>query len=578
MEAPKPFGDTGIGVHNNPDYQWKPADPYAYADDLWNHGVRWYLGWIADENKADFIHVLRQKGIEVIIRPGRALMPTPRIDIVSQIEAYIDVGVNYFVLGNEYNLWEEWDSDGRPPWKHLDKPLRHQAEWYVRMAAEVSKRGAWPLTPPPSLGGHMNHREWFGRFMWAIHNMADERGVPMIDLLQPGGRGGIGLHCRSCGNPLNANYTMYDCSADEWRWFADCVKSHVGVVLPMANTEAFDQPDWLPKVGSHYDWNLWKQRNIEQYHWFNPDGEGYKYPKEILCNTFWVIHADRFSPWPQCGLYSNHPHYLQRGDWTTDLWKEMPNVVTWERDENAPPPPPPPPPPELKLRVYDAAGEKKDLAWAQGKYGVRLNVYNDEGWHVTQMRERVNCSNAVEMYLYRDSMAAQGVNVQFHWPDGCDCDKVTEVGGKIGFVYSSGAWIWDASVGGPHWIVVKDGNAPADGLSGLGMKAMTNHDHLDFVWSYGVLEGATPTEPLDVILPLAEGLLKAIPVPADWAYPKKAAENGCRYQVGGYDQVEIDNRLWGYQTFTNDDQSRYGVAYSPEGEYDKTAWAWIERN
>jgi len=109
------------------------------------------------------------------------------------------------------------------------------------------------------------------------------------------------------------------------------------------------------------------------------------------------------------------------------------------------------------------------------------------------------------------------------------------------------------------------------------MKAMTNHDHLDFVWKYGILEGSEPQDPLEVILPLAEDMLGAIPVPQEWAYPQKALEHGFKYQVGGYSQVEIQGKLWGYQTFTNDDQSEYGVAYSPEGEYDKTEWALLER-
>lgn len=575
LEWPVPAGDTGIGVHDNPDAYEKPADPVGFAEDLWNRGVRWYLAWIFDENKADFIYQLRRRGIEVMVRPGPAHMPRPMIDMASQVQAYIDVGVNYFVLGNEYNLFEEWNTEDN--WKGFDKPLRHQAEWYVRVAREVSNRGAWPFTPPPSLGGHMLHREWFSRFMWAIHNMADEQRVPMIDLLQPNGRGGIGLHCRSVGNPLEAGPDWYDCSAREWEWFAACVKSHVGKWLPMANPEAFDEPQWCrPMLGSHYNWNLWKDRNIQQFRWFDPDNESYRYPPEVLFNAFWVISAHRLSPWPQCALIGNYIHYIQRGDYMTDLWKAMPGVITWERDENVTPPPPPPPP-DVQLRVYDAWGTKRNLAWAQEKYGVKLEQFQGKGWHVSQMRERVGAAAGMKMFFYDEhGSPAYGLPVEFHWPGGCDCDKITEVDGKVGFAYGSGAWISDPAVGGPHWIVVED--ADADELGGLGMLGGTNHDHLDFVWKYGMLEGTTPPDPLGVIMPLAEGKLGAMPVPADWAFPKAASEQGFEYQVGGYDQVIVGTETWAFQTFTNDDQSEYGVAYSKEGDWSNVQWAIIERN
>lgn len=570
---PRPQNDTGVGAHDDPDCYAKPANVVEFADWIYGYGVRWYLMWIWDENKSDFCRALRNRGIEVIVRPGPAHMPRPNIDVVSQIEAYIDAGARWFVLGNEYNLHEEWSTENA--WKHLDKPLRHVAEWYVRMAGVVRERGGWPLTPPPSLGGHMLHREWFTRFMYALQNIAAEQGVSMKSLLYPGG---IGIHCRSVGNPLTAGPADYDCSAREWEWFDATVRSFIGESLPMVNCEAFDEPNWLPKVGSHYDWNLWKARNIEQFKWFDPKNEGYRYPPEVLANCFWVIQAHRHSPWPQCGLIGNYPHYVQRGDYVTELWKDMSHVVTWTRGDSVEPPPPPPPPPPTKLRVYDAEGTKKDLAWAEAKYGVKLEPYQGKGWHVTIMHEKVNCAAGLDMWFYDEHGApARNVPVHFCWPGNCDTTKKTEVDGKIGWGYGPDSWVWDPEVGGPHWVTIAS-DEHQDKLSRLGMKAMTNHDHLDFTWRYGDSEDGLPTDPLKVIMPLAEMKLGAIPVPADWAYPKVASEHGFEYQVGGYGQVEILGKMWGFQTFTNDDQSEYGVAYSPEGEYDKTEWAIIPRD
>ena len=571
---PVPPNDNGIGFHADPDAYDKPPDHVGFARNVKAHGGRWWLGWAFDENKQDFINAMRREGIEVILRLGPAHMPRPNIDIVV-LEAYLAAGVRWFVFGNEYNLNEEWTVD----WKTINKPVRKVADWFVRMADLVRERSdeAWCLTPPPSLGGHMNHREWFTRFMYALQNIAAERRQTMEQLLD---RCGIGLHCRSVGNPLEAGPDWYDCSAREWEWFAATVEAFVGKRLPMANTEAFDEPNWLPKLGSYYNWDLWRDRNLAQMRWFDPDNDGYRYPIEVICNTFWVYSAKKDSPWPQCGLVGNYIHYLQRGDWTTLLWPMLPGEINWKRRDDVTPPPPPAPPAPIKLRVYDASGTKKDLQWARDKYGVKLEQYLGQGagWHVAQITERVNCAAGVDMHFYDENGSPlMGLPVHFHWPGGCDDTKRTEVDGKVGWGYGKDSWVWDPAVGGPHWVdVVSD--QPKDSLGGLGMKGNTNHNHLDFVWKFGVLEGSEPQDPEEVILGLAEEMLQAIPVDESWAYPARAISEGFRYQVGGYAQVEVDGVMWGYQTFTNDDQSAYGVAYSPEDDYDQTVWAIIKRD
>lgn len=576
---PVPNEDTGIGPHDDPNCYDKPADPNAFADDLWGHGCRWYLAWLFDENKADFVNALRRKGIEVIARLGPAYMPRPMIDM-GVVDAYVAAGVRWFVLGNEYNLHEEWTED----WKYLEKPVRHVADWFVRISGEIRAKGPWCLTPPPSLGGHMNHREWFTRFMYALREIAAEQGTSLRGLLW---HCGIGLHCRTVGNPLEAGPDWYDCSAREWEWFESTLIAMLGETreqflanpIPFANTEAFDEPNWLPKVGSNYDWNLWRDRNLAQMRWFDPDSPGYRYPLHVIANTFWVIHADRFSPWPQCGLYSNYPHFLQRGDYTTDLWRAMPAAINWIRGESTVPPMPPEPP-AVRLRVYDAAGTKQSLEWAQQKYGVKLAQYTGQGkgWHVAVMRERTNCAAGVDMHFYQEGGSPMmGLPVSFCWPGGCDDTKRTEVDGKIGWGYSSDAWIWDPAVGGPHWVAVVS-DSPSDDLRGLGMKAMTNHDHLDFQWSFGKLEGTEPQDPEEVILSLAEELLQAIPVNESWAYPAKAISQGFPIQVGGYGQTMINGIEYGYQTFTRSKQDRYIVVYSKQDDWQNIQVAEIVRD
>lgn len=495
MEFPRPNPDTGFGFHDSANAYWKPDDYPGYARMLRDHGATWFLLWTFDENKAPWCRALREAGIEPIVRLGPAYMPRPGIDM-SVVDAYIAAGARWFVMGNEYNLFSEWDNDPEPPWKNMDRPLRHIAEWYVQMADQIREKGGWPLTPPPSLGGHWLHRDWFIRFMTALKNIAAERGRSLESLLYPGG---IGLHCRSCGNPLGDGPADYDCSVREWEWFDSVVKDFVGHSLPMANTEWGDEPNWSKRKNPLFDnrqkWEWWVNRNVEQIQWCNPANPGYRYPDYLFANCFWILHSP--PPWEDCSLIHNHP-YLEEmgGSDMTPLWERLPGVVTWNRVEGGQPAPPPPDPlpepdlPVVKLRVYDMHGQTQDYEWAHEKYGVRFAERCGEAWHVTQLRE-VSGPAGVECYVYDEAgQPAPGVQVSFHWPDGKDV-KTTEPSGKVGFAYGPGSYITDPAVGGPHWLEL---SGPHDAVEGLGMLAGTFHDHLDLVYQWGVVE-APPAPP-----------------------------------------------------------------------------------
>ncbi len=58
---PVPPEDTGIGFHADPDAYDKPSDFRAHARDVKAHGGRWWKAWLYDENKADFIRVMREE-------------------------------------------------------------------------------------------------------------------------------------------------------------------------------------------------------------------------------------------------------------------------------------------------------------------------------------------------------------------------------------------------------------------------------------------------------------------------------------------------------------------------------------
>lgn len=396
MEFPKPTTDTGIGVHDDTNAYWKPAGFEEFVRNLREHGVTWYLLFVGDENKADFAEYLVRGGVMPILRMWPVKMPRAFMDM-SVVEAYIAAGVKWIQCGNEFNLHEEWECETR--WCGLDKPLRHIAEWYVRMADQIRGRGGWPLTPPPSLGGHMNHREWFKRFMTALNNIANEQGRTLESILYPGG---IGLHCRSAGNPLEAGPDWYDVSAREWEWFDEVVKGYLGHSLPMANLEAFDEPQWIkPYIGSNYNWDLWRDRNLEQMRWFDPDNDGYRYPSYVFANCFWVYRDPNIWGWNHCALTENIIYDQQTGQGReTHLWKAMPSVITWQRREVEPPPPP------EKARGIDVSAWQGAIDWtAVAGDGISFAYIRATQW------DKETSSIVVDTYYERNQQAAAAAGV-----------------------------------------------------------------------------------------------------------------------------------------------------------------------
>jgi hypothetical protein len=149
-----------------------------------------------------------------------------------------------------------------------------------------------------------------------------------------------------------------------------------------------------------------------------------------------------------------------------------------------PTPTPAPPPGPVGLKVYDMYGVERTYQWAVNKYGVRVDQVSGWKYHCVELRERTGPSS-LEVWVYQaNGLPAGGVRVEFHWP-GDMAVQYTEPSGKAGFGYGSGSWIYDPTVGGPHWLVVDWG--ACDAVSRLGMLAGTPHDHLDVSFRYGYL-------------------------------------------------------------------------------------------
>jgi len=466
MEFPRPSTDTGIGTHDDANCGWKPNDFQAEVAKLKEHGISWYLFFVCDEGKADWARCLVDNDIMPILRIWPMYFPKMSFD-PAHLLTYRDVGVKWFEVGNEPNLEGEW-SESLPNGREA---ARKVAEKYAGIANTVRAAGMWPLTPALSPGGNIHHRAFFQWFMERIMELGGE------SVLWPGG---IGLHCRPLGNPLDKGPSDYDVSAREWEWYDGVIQGHLGRRLPMCNTEMGDQPDWLSRgAGGNYDWGLWAARNIELWRWYDPQNAGYRYPDYMMADCFW-IYRDA-GTWDHCGLVDNLTHERETGQGRdTNLWKTMPSVIVWTRDDEPTPPPPPPEEP-TGLKIYDNDGNEKDWAWAKAKYNVAIEPHPLEwAYRVIELREKIGPSSVDVWVQDSDGSPSIGNGVAFHWPDG-EHQEHTDTNGKAGFAYGPGAYYTPPTCG-PHWLYVN--TAASEVARCLGMLAGTNHAHLNITFRY----------------------------------------------------------------------------------------------
>jgi hypothetical protein len=543
---------TRFGVHTPSNYYWVPRDLDAWCEDALKHGVNCVTVWSNDKYQVDFCRALIRHGIEVIYRPGENKIPSQFIgDIYA---AYRDVGVRYLQYYNEPNNRIEWKEDRKAGPEYF-------AQLWADKCAAIKSIGMIPVVPPLSPGGDIWHPDFFVRMM----NWWKNQGL-LPDLL----RGCIlGIHNRPTVNPPDATGV---CSFEGYKFFREQMQAIMGFTLPMVAPEAGYEP---PNV--NHDWEKWKDWNLELIRRFRP-----KHPKyvgdDFLWHNFW-IYSDSGSTWDECGLVTNW-YYGQdhNGDTTTNLWRAL-EVEDWNSvPEPTPTPPTPDPPAPPTPGGIDFVGLSEEMI-------ERLSVAgpdkpNEAYWKITRVEIQPQTDN-LNCWLIppkgvacpRGLFSWPGNEVQMEWKgpdplnppgtrDGAYAQVMNHAWGSYGMrVYGNSQSIFGF------------------GLYGDNLELTYTAHHPVLVY-YELTEPTppTPTDPLEVIMPLAKEFIAGLPCPNDWAYPAMAIGKGFGWQVGGFSHVSIDGKLWGYQTFTNADQSAYGVAYSPEGEYDKTAWAVIPRD
>ena len=137
------------------------------------------------------------------------------------------------------------------------------------------------------------------------------------------------------------------------------------------------------------------------------------------------------------------------------------------------------------VRVYDASGRERDLAWAQHYYGSWVEFTQPSAggcYRIVELREQSGPSNIDVTILDQNGNPVPNMMLRFDWPAG-EVNQATNMEGKVGFALGPGSYIHDREVGGPHTIRVVCEH-PSDVARNFGMLAGTPHDHLNIVFQF----------------------------------------------------------------------------------------------
>ncbi len=137
------------------------------------------------------------------------------------------------------------------------------------------------------------------------------------------------------------------------------------------------------------------------------------------------------------------------------------------------------------VRVVDANGLQRDLAWVRDTYGSYVEFGQPAGggyYRIVELKERIGPSNIDVWILDENGDPVPNMMLRFDWPEG-EVEQATNGEGKVGFPLGMGSYIHDRQFGGPHSIRVVC-EYPSDVARAFGMLAATNHRHLDVVFQF----------------------------------------------------------------------------------------------
>ena len=181
--------------------------------------------------------------------------------------------------------------------------------------------------------------------------------------------------------------------------------------------------------------------------------------------------------------------------------------------------------PVSDVKVFDITGQQKDWAWVVEQYGP-LDIREAEPWkqadgsmqvlRLVELRENFGPATCIAKFLKEDGTPLVGKNAAWWYstapmlPDGINpptsvWEPRADVGqtngeGIIGFAMSEdGTYYPDQGVAGPYGTWLFSTTWSCDGYFGIGLKAGTDHGHLDPVFQVVTVEdGGEEPEPEDL--------------------------------------------------------------------------------
>ena len=236
---PRPAGDNGRGIHWIPTTAQSPAVVDRFVPEAQAMNIRWVVflnglndwDWQANDY---LVQRLTAAGIEPVMRFAAPVAPLDLGRVQKITRHYRAMGVRYYQIYNEPNLYEEWAEEG------TRSPERF-ADLWAEGAAAVLAEGGLPGLAAMSPGGNMSDYVYLSRVLGRL--LATQR----YDLLN---RAWLSVHNYTGGAP--ADFTGDPTGFGRYRRYAEICRAVLGAPLPMLGTEGGPAPAngvWTSQAG-----------------------------------------------------------------------------------------------------------------------------------------------------------------------------------------------------------------------------------------------------------------------------------------------------------------------------------------
>jgi GH25 family lysozyme M1 (1,4-beta-N-acetylmuramidase) len=335
MNLPAHF--NGVGLHDTPGAgtaAWGYSESLTHAQLLRAHGVTLYKILSDGANKTERCRAYVNAGIVPIVRPyvdkpwGRD--PQSWLPPADIIKPYVDVGVQFFELGNEWNIECEWAI----PYPGAAATIaRFVVEaWQVILQRQSEVPGSIMLFPSNTPGGNTDHRACF----LAIKAELSARGL--LSTVQH-----AAIHPRPHNNPPDTVWSPTNTVCfDEWRWIRDNFQPSATYWVTehgysVGDSQNANYPPIDLNLHTEYNWELLKRLNPAHPKAIEPGLGGVMY--------WFEAGWGHWGAWPKDALRDSVVPEMPA---PSPLWERMgaqASELAFSRYGDTPPPPDPPPDP-----------------------------------------------------------------------------------------------------------------------------------------------------------------------------------------------------------------------------------------